>query len=153
MVSNPSTPQTTLTDLTGRRALLRVAYGTVIIAGYQYHSTLYVNRLDFTPTELLFTASTDDGQVLHPLSMEPSGVGFTYAYFGAPMGPVGLYRVDYAGQVLEALPRDRRIVGFDGAVDWVAYTTVPTQGTPGLPLTWHPGEMGNLQYHPGRAAR
>ncbi len=76
-----------LTDLTGRRALLRMAYGTVIIAGYQYHSTLYVNRLDFTPTEPLFTASTDDGQVLHPLSMEPSGVGFTYAYFGAPWVP------------------------------------------------------------------
>ncbi len=139
-----STQQTTLTALTGPRALPRVAYGAVTISDYQYHSALYVNSLDFTPTEPLFTASTDDGRVLHPLSMESSGVWFTYAYFGAPMGPVGLYHVDYAGQVLEALPQDRRIVGFDGAVGWVAYTAAPTQGAPGLSLTWRPVEMGNL---------
>ena len=141
-----STQHSTLINMVGIPAAGRIAYSVLTMIGYDYHSALYVHSLGSSPpTQSLYETTTSDGRIVYPLSIGADGVWFTYAYFGAPMGPVGLYHIGYQGDLLEALPQTYRLLGFDAATGWVAYTAKGTGGGNGpASLTWRPLEIGDL---------
>lgn len=138
------TQHTNLIGLTGIPNAPRIAYSTLSMVGYDYHSMLYVHSLGSAPpTQSLYETTTNDGRVIRPLSLGPDGVWFTYDYYGAPMGPVGLYHITYTGEVTQALPDTYTLLGFDAAVGWVAYRE-GTEGNSPSPITWRPLEIGDL---------
>ncbi len=141
-----STQNGTLIGMTGAPGQSRIAYSVLTMIGYDYHSVLYVHLLGSAPpTQSLYETTTSDGRVIDPLGVGPDGVWFTYDYFGAPMGPVGLYYIRYDGTLVEALPQTYRLLGFDAATGWVAYTTsTPGDNNAQASLTWRPLSIGDL---------
>ncbi|HID84619.1 MAG TPA: hypothetical protein EYH28_09415 [Anaerolineaceae bacterium] len=139
-----STLHTNLIGLAGMPAAPRIAYSTLTMVGYDYHSVLYVHSLGTAPpTHSLYEITTSDGRIIRPLSLGPDGVWFTYDYYGAPMGPVGLYHITYTGEVTQALPDAYTLLGFDAATGWVAYRANAGDSGTGA-ITWRLLEIGDL---------